>query len=357
MQDYGTVCTQEENCFIGNKDIGICNQCKENYYLDYKDGKCKSNQENNEFKFCLQADEGKCTKCINNYKLGLDNKCSSTFNCEEADNGICIQCLENFYLGLDNRCSKTEKCIYSNDNTCLECDNNYYFNRANGTCVLDEGKFKNCKISNYAKLYCEECKRDYYLNKTDNLCYSNLDKNGKFYKCSKTDDLAEFCDMCIEGYYLGEKDKKCNINYGCLLSEDENRCAECEEYYCLDKKTGKCVDNEEIYEEEKKFYYKCNITNEEGTACEICDDGYILKSNGICKEEAHCIEKDEKGNCKKCKYLENDDFYFSFCLNQYFGCVEIYGHDKFIECNNNLDFYNCTKCEEGYKINEYGSCE
>ena len=39
----------EENCYNGDKDLGICIECKDNYYLDFNDGKCKSNQENNEF--------------------------------------------------------------------------------------------------------------------------------------------------------------------------------------------------------------------------------------------------------------------------------------------------------------------
>ena len=30
--------------------MGICLQCEEGYYIDFKDGKCKSNEENNEFK-------------------------------------------------------------------------------------------------------------------------------------------------------------------------------------------------------------------------------------------------------------------------------------------------------------------
>ncbi len=39
----------EENCYNGDKDLGICIECKDNYYLDFNDGKCKPNQENNEF--------------------------------------------------------------------------------------------------------------------------------------------------------------------------------------------------------------------------------------------------------------------------------------------------------------------
>ena len=44
----------EKNCIEGDKDLGICNACIDNYYLDYNDGKCKSIQENNEFKQIME---------------------------------------------------------------------------------------------------------------------------------------------------------------------------------------------------------------------------------------------------------------------------------------------------------------
>ena len=351
---FGTECTPEENCYRGNKDLGICTDCKDGYYLDYKDGKCKSNQENNEFKYCYQAD-GICKKCIARYQLGLDNKCSLTANCAETENGICIGCIENYYLGLDHRCSNVKHCIISNDYNCIECDDNYYYNRTNGTCMIAEGNLKNCKYSSF-KEYCEECKNNSYLNKTDNLCYSNEEK-GKFYKCAKTNDLGDLCYSCIEGYYLGDKDNKCSKIYGCVLSENENKCIECDEYYCLDLKTGRCESNDEINEKDKKFYFKCNQTNKEGTGCEICADGYTLDDNGLCIDNIHCIEKDEDGKCKKCQKFDFDDINNWYCLNNYFGCVELYMNYKCLECNDLLDFYNCTKCADGYKIDNSGFCE
>ena len=233
---------------------------------------------------------------------------------------------------------------------------NYFFNRANMTCILDEGIFKNCKFTNYLGDRCDECKNDFYLNKTDCLCYNNLDKNGNFYKCLKTDNLGEFWDRYIEGYYLGSKDKKCNKNYGCILSEDEIWCSECNEYYCLNKKIGKYEDNEEIPKEDKIFYYKLNITNKEGTRCKICVNGFSLDNDGICRDTL-CIEKNEDGTCKKCQKFESDKIDSVICLNNMLGCVEIYQNDKCLECNNILDFYNCTKCEEGYEIDIYGYCK
>ena len=32
--------------YDGRKDLGICTECDTNYCIDFKDGKCKSNQDN-----------------------------------------------------------------------------------------------------------------------------------------------------------------------------------------------------------------------------------------------------------------------------------------------------------------------
>ena len=106
-----------------------------------------------------------------------------------------------------------------------------------------------------------------------------------------------------------------------------------------------------IEKEEKKFYYRCNRTTEEGDKCAECIDNYVLKE-GLCVDEDHCVEKDENGNCEKCL---NDDYY-SFCLNQYFGCVDLF-FDNCLECNDVLDLEKCTKCFNGYIIDEYDQCD
>ena len=99
----------------------------------------------------------------------------------------------------------------------------------------------------------------------------------------------------------------------------------------------------------KKFYFKCNYTNDEGTACEKCVNGYILDDNGLCVDYEHCIEKNEDGTCKECHKLESEDDNYLYCLNDYFGCVGIFiGDDNCLECNDILDLNNCTKCNKEY---------
>ena len=56
LSSFGDCCTQEQNCYHGNKDLGICTSCIDNYCMDFSDGKCKSNTENNGLKYCKTAD-------------------------------------------------------------------------------------------------------------------------------------------------------------------------------------------------------------------------------------------------------------------------------------------------------------
>ena len=341
-------CTSDPNCKYGNRNTGICSICKDNYYIDFKDGKCKSNQEEDDFKYCKSADEV-CYECISSlYILGKDNRCSTSYFCAESYNGTCIECIDNYHLGLDNKCTNIKHCIYSDSyNQCLECELDYYFDKANSICVIGEGNFTNCKIGNSGQ-YCYGCKDDFYLNQTDHLCYSNKEE-GPFYKCSFADLYKNHCIICTKGYYIGNLDKKCSKIDGCDISENENRCSQCQKFYCLDIKTGKCHDNYIIYDEKEKFYYQCNRTNEEGNACEVCIDGYKVNENGLCVDDTLCEEKDDNGNCRKCKNNEGN-----FCLNNNFGCVETYIKNC-LECNDLID-WDCTKCNEGFELNKKGEC-
>ena len=348
LNKYNTSCVTTENCYNGDAHIGVCTSCIEGYYIDYNDGKCKSNQEDNDFKYCRIADDGFCNQCFGRYELGRDNKCTNTKYCAESKNGKCLECIDNYFIGLDNQCTDIEHCIYSYDYTCFECEDKYFYDTESNKCIIGEDIFANCKSGN-ASSYCEICKEDFYINQVDNLCYSNKE-SGPFYKCSKTDLNGEYCTECIEGFYLGDKDNKCTLIEGCVLSENENKCLECDLYYCLNSKNGQCFRNDDIKDEESKHYFRCIKTNEEGDACEICEEGFILE-NGLCIDNEHCVEKDKDGSCKKC---QKDDFE-SFCLNKDFGCVQEYTN-YCLECNNVLELDKCTKCLDGYYLDENGEC-
>ena len=276
LSNFGNICTNTENCYTGLKGYGICNKCKSGYYIDYKDGKCKSNQEENDYKNCVIVD-GLCIECELKYYLGEDHKCANVLYCAESINGTCVQCKENYYLGLDNKCSKVEHCIYSDAFGCLECENDFYYEKNSKKCKEWDEKFKGCKYG-YENKGCYNCKDNYYLNKTDKLCYDN-NLNNSFYKCATTDDYGKKCASCINNYNLNNKYYRCSNIKGCVLQENDNKCLECNSYNCLNVKTGLCESNQN---KKDTKYYKCKNTNEEGTACGECLEGYILDNNGFC---------------------------------------------------------------------------
>ena len=349
LSSYDLICTTEEFCKKGDKDIGLCTECQRNYYLDTKDYKCKSNQEENDFKYCKKVIDGKCIECIQDYKKSKDSICTISFNCEEAENGKCILGEENYYLGLDNKCVK--HCIYSNNNgKCKECEDNYYYNSLNNTCYEAIDNFENCKYSQ--GINCNECKDNFYLNLNNNKCIDNT-QIGPFYKCARSDENNEICMRCIDNYYLGTEDNKCSLIENCKISEDENTCLECDEYYCLDLKKGICLENYYIFDENIKFYFACNKTNSEGNACEECMDGYEVGENGYCIDNKRCLErKDEK--CIKCSD-ELNIYGESYCANNIFGCVESY-YDDCLRCDDLYDIHKCTECKEGFDLLLYGGC-
>ena len=346
-------CTITEYCSSGDSDTGLCLNCENGYYLDYKDGKCKSNQDNNEFKFCKKAN-GECNECIYGYFIGEDFKCSLSKNCAESNLGKCEVCSDKYYLGLDNICSEVEHCIYHNRyDECIECEGDYYYNIRDKVCVIGENNFSGCKITDNDGNNCAQCKSDYFLNQSDHTCINN-NEFGEFYKCERTDSLGRFCVNCIENYYLSPENLRCSIINGCeITNEDDTKCLECNIHYALNLKTGKCEDNDIIEYEEKKYYYRCNKTNEEGTACGICMEGFTLNENGLCVDLENCAEKNNDGTCKKCQ--NNEETYYFYCANNFFGCVETYDH-YCLECNNIFELDKCTKCFEGYELNDENQC-
>ena len=345
-------CTQEQNCYSGDKLNGLCDYCIDNYYIDLNDRKCKSNDNNNNFKNCKKAENDKCILCENEYNLSEDGKCTSTKNCAEVDKGKCLLCSDGYFLGLDNRCIDVEHCIYSETfYECKECKDGYYFNSTSKKCLEYIEGYENCKITSYNgnNYYCYYCKDGFYINQTNHLCYDNKENN-YFYKCLLTDITGNYCINCEDNYYIGYKDHKCSKIYGCDTSENEDKCLECDEKHCLNTVTGKCENNEIINDEKQKLYYRCKKTNKEGTACEICLDEFELNEKGFCIDKIHCIEE-ENGICIRCK----NNRQYSSCLNSDFGCVPT-SYMKCIECNNVLDFDKCTKCREDYRLNEEGIC-
>ena len=347
-------CSDTDNCFYTDRDTGICSTCDTHFYLDTKDYKCKSNLENNDFKYCTKVENDICFSCEWTYELGNDSKCSKTKFCEESENGKCKLCIDNYYLGLDNNCVDIEHCIYSINYDCIQCEEGLYYNKKIKKCLeqKDSELFKFCKITNEEGDLCAECENDYYLRKNDSLCFLNTEKNN-LYKCAYSDESGEFCEKCIQGYYLGREDNKCSLIENCAISEDEDKCIKCNNLYCLDTNQQKCVDNEKIWDINIKFYLNCNKTNEEGNKCEECIEGFELGEEGYCINKKDC-EEEEDGICIKCK--NSDKFWVGTCANIVFGCMET-TNKNCLRCDDIKEFNTCTECKEGYKKTFYGGCE
>jgi hypothetical protein len=348
LSRINSTCTTEKNCFEGNRDLGICSFCNIDYYIDFSDGKCKSGLEDNEFKYCRKVIDGKCVECRVDYYLGEDNKCSTSKYCVESDLGVCLECEDDYWLGeKDNKCTNTEKCIATNayNDECEECEDGYYFSKTDKKCKSSKGIYDNCKTANDNN-NCLNCKDNYYLKKKEYICISNEEK-GKFYKCAESSFYGDLCIRCVKDYYLG-LDYKCSNIFACVYSENGNKCNECTTNYCLDLSINKCVSNKIITEEEKEFYYKCKLTNEEGTKCQSCINGYSLNEKGLCVSDKGCKEMDEDENkCVTC----NDNF----CLNKDFECVETTDKNC-LECDNKSDFNQCTKCKKGFILEDDNVC-
>ena len=348
LTEDGNSCSNVKHCYNADKETGICNWCSKNYYLNISDRKCYNTEEEEEYKYCKIVSD-QCEECISGYSFAEDGKCAKSKNCSETEDGDCIACSEGYYLGKDGKCTDKKHCIYSTVNyDCIECEDKYVWNNYNQKCESNDDKFKNCKLTLDGEL-CSTCKKNYYLNVSDYLCYDNTEKD-EYYKCTKVRD--NICQSCEEEYFYGYEDYKCNKIKNCVKSKDENTCLKCLQLFCLDVKKGKCEGNEEITKEENKFYFRCEKTNEEGTSCEVCEEGLELNEEGLCVNKKDCIEKKDD-TCTKC---ENTQYsWLSSCLNDDFGCVDTYAKNC-LKCNNNLDFNNCTECLEGFSLNKEGEC-
>lgn len=337
-------CSLEENCEEIDAETGLCTSCKNDYYLDIKTRKCKSNKEDNNYKYCKKLLNKECLECEKNYYLSNNSLCSSTKYCTKVEKGKCISCEDDYYLTLDNICTVIKGCIHSgNSEGCNECEDGYYYSFPERLCKISKNDFLNCRYSTWDQ--CDSCKDNYYLLKPERICYNN-NEEGIFYKCKMSDKNGEFCAECEKEYFLttGE-DKVCVKMRGCKISEDENTCLQCDKGFCYDKKKKTCFDNYNIESEKNIKYFGCEYTDEKGEKCEKCLDGYTYE-NEICVNKKNCKEEDD-GVCVQCVEKSKSSGN-NICLNKDLGCIEAYVNNCY-KCDDLSNLYSCTECKEGYK--------
>ena len=103
-----------------------------------------------------------------------------------------------------------------------------------------------------------------------------------FTKGKKSSDTENICIQCLPGYYLGYEDKKCTHTAACVSSDTYNQCNHCDDFFCINLFNYTYEMNKYISNEDNMIFYKCNITNKDGTKCEKWKTSYEIGEKGFC---------------------------------------------------------------------------
>ena len=258
-----------ENCLI-YKNIDFCLKCKKKMFL--KNNRCFFIEKKNEILNCeFYKDELTCKFCKKDFFLE-NNIClkSTITNCLIYENiSSCKKCKEEYYIKEKNCVKiKKENCIkidYKNLNhPCIQCEKNYYYDSLNKKCKILKNQIENCHIQENEKI-CSICKTEFILTKNKENCINKdisflIDPN-----CENSAILEPFCTICDSGYFLVYN--KNNNN------DDNNFITSCE----------KC----------KGDVSNCFYCDEDSEGCIICNSGFYMDFEGICREVVE-VEEDVK---------------------------------------------------------------
>ncbi len=149
----------------------------------------------------------------------------------------------------------------------------------------------------------------------------------------------------------------------CTGSKDTLSCSLCEIGYEL--KDNVCIKSKCIVGEENKCN-KCQIIQNKENECLTCNEGYYLPLNSLiktncekCKIEGCKICDENNGNCKECKLFYKPIFDQN---SEYITSCELLCHlgDQNLCATCNLEKgkeYQCSSCNQGYKLMKDGSCK
>ena len=201
-------------CKIIDENGETCNSCNNDFYLNETDHKCYDNTDNNNYYKCSLVANNICMKCLPNYFLDKNYKCTTIFNCEISLNeNNCEKCLENYCLDRNKKIcqyngeingeedKKYFRCAKTNEqgNSCSECEQGLTLNEE-GLCINEEDC---CEMEDFK---CVECINKKHPLKSSCLnsifgCVETKDEN-----CYRCDDIFNFnnCTECYDGYILNE---------------------------------------------------------------------------------------------------------------------------------------------------------
>ena len=226
FDSYKLQCLQEinqyKNCKRKNIYDEYCDECKNDFYFSKPDKMCYNNTEEGALYKCAFSTQNgkKCSKCINNYFLGIkDLKCSKIKNCAISEN-------EN-------------KCVECDKNLCLDVKKQICVNNYNGPENEEQKIYFNCNKTNEEGTECEICND--YSELINGICVNKVEcaeeKNGECVKCNEKNHNNNLMCLnkvygCVEYYYQN-----------CLRCDDIfnlNNCTECIDGYEFDY-FGNCI--------------------------------------------------------------------------------------------------------------------
>jgi len=368
-------CIKTENC--KESIFGNCKLCDQGYYFNKKEDKCVSKTAN--LFYCKQSLDGNnCEICDDDYYLDENGICVDSDFCSESEYLKCKKCKSGYFLSNNNVCVSTDNC-YNGDRfifICNSCQRGFYLDTKDYKCKsnLEDGPFKYCE--KYGNNRCYQCEIGYYL--------------GEDLKCTKSQYCEEsengICKSCINDYYLS-LDNICTTVKGCIKTNYEGSCIECEDGFYYDRKNMTCLEMKDQYLNCK---YSCGLIDQ---CCECKDNFYLNNNDSLCydntKEDKYIkcssfdSKKDECTKCQEgyylgesdnrcskvdnCNIVENEDKCLE-CITYY--CLDVKNqrcidndylndmNDKmFISCKRtNKEGTSCEECIEGYKIGENGYC-
>ena len=361
-----------DNCTTGKIVDGKCTECIENYRLTNSGCvKCPDG--------CTSCNMTHCFSCSSNLQLATDQtKC---VDCSKTENNeYCGNCPTGKYFDISMRSCQScrDNCALCTTSTnCFKCKNNKYLK------IVDENKAECLEIENCLDIktdHCEQCKEGYRLDLgackkcSDSKCLSCY-KSGEVEKCSKcvagsvlsngdcvTKESLNCeegspiygCTKCIDGYFFNSdlKCEKCDEKCGSCIREKEN-CLSCSQDHYFNKSTHNCT----------KKDANCKLVDQAG--CKECindlgdeeKNGYFIKPN-----EQKCEQC--SGKCKLCDTsadnctvcLKNSLLQEDTTTPGKFKCVELsQSNFKGICLKTSMGY--CTECAEGYYIHSDGKTQ
>ena len=343
----------------------ICNECKENEYL--QNGDCLPNCNVGWFpdktrvcqpcqKPCVTCSvkANNCITCTNGFKL-LPNKTGEKTCVDTCPDGTMPNTNTNHCDGCQDptnckKCSPVDNCITCKNSKkvfqkkCIdECPDGYFNN--NGTC---EPCLKNCKRCNNAKI-CTKCDKKLILYNSKKECIkecpdgwvSNGDEcikcEGACQKCNPVS--TKECTKCPQRMFLFNKQCINSCPNGTMEDRENQTCIP-----CVTKNSKTCIDKgRTCIECELEMLLQDNECKKE------CSDTYCKKQRKCTKSPIPNVKKCDEDNkpieCMDGCFMVNGKFCNSNCPLGFFKNIEKKRCDACpTDCDQCNDALTCTKC-------------